>query len=142
MGRIANYVIDLLEEILGEKAEREKRFLWAVGDVSQKTGRHAELPFDAVWVSRRLIVEVDEDQHRQPVEFWDKPDVLTVSGVSRGEQRAIYDRRKRTAAREQGFTVVEIPWKRSPLPGRHDRDEHRQRLVQLLEREGVSRPRQ
>ncbi len=93
MGRVADYVIDLIEEVLGEEAEREKRFPWAVGDVSRKTGRRAELPFDAFWAPRRLIVEVDEDQHRRPVPFWDKAEVLTVSGVPRGQLRAIYDDR-------------------------------------------------
>lgn len=137
MGRVADYVIDLLEEILGEKAEREKRFPWAVGDLSERTGRRAQLPFDAVWVSRRLIVEVDEDQHRRPVAFWDKPEVMTVSGVPRREQRAIYDRRKRAAARERGFTVIEVPWERHPPPGRRDGHEDRQRLVRLLEETGV-----
>ncbi len=137
MGRVAGYVIDLLEEILGEEAQREKRFPWAVGDVSRKTGRRAELPFDAFWASRRLIVEVDEDQHRRPVPFWDKPQVLTVSGVSRGEQRAIYDQRKRAAARDRGFTVIEIPWERRPPPGLRRRDDDRQRLVQLLRDAGV-----
>src|SRR4051812_16917668 len=116
MGRTANYVIDLLAEVLGEEPEREKRFNWALGDVSAKTGRQVALPFDAVWESRRLIVEVDENQHFEAVEFWDKPDVVTVSGVSRGDQRGIYDARKRTAAREQRYTVVEIPWEREPKP--------------------------
>jgi hypothetical protein len=138
MGRVADYVIDLLEEILGEKAEREKRFPWAVGDLSLTTGRRAGLPFDAVWASRRLIVEVDEDQHRRPVTFWDKPHVLTVSGVPRGEQRAIYDHRKRTAARDRGFNVIEIPWERRPPPGVRDRDDDRRRLMQLLEEAGVT----
>lgn len=89
MGQVADYVIGLLEEILDEAGDREKRFAWAVGDVSPKTGRGAPLPFDAFWASRGLLVEVDEDQHRKPVPFWDKPDVLTVSGMSRGEQRAV-----------------------------------------------------
>jgi hypothetical protein len=138
MGRTADYVIGLIEEILREPAEREKRFVWAAGDPSPRTGRSALLPFDAFWESRRLIVEVDEDQHRQPVEFWDKPDVVTVSGVSRGRQRAIYDARKRAAARAQGFTVVEIPWERRPLADHRNADADRQDLKRLLEQAGLS----
>jgi hypothetical protein len=137
VGRTADYVIDLLDEILGETAEREKRFPWAMGDPSAKTGRRVQLPFDAVWVDRRLIVEVDEDQHRRRVPFWDKPDVPTVSGVPRGEQRAIYDRRKRDEARARGFTVVGIPWERRPPFGQRDRDVDRQRLEGLLQQAGV-----
>ena len=138
MGRVADYVIGLLEELLREDPVREKRFPWAVGDLSPRTGRAAALPFDAYWPCRRLIVEVDEDQHRRPVAFWDKPDVRTVSGVSRGEQRRIYDARKREAARREGFAVLEIPWDRKPPPERRDRDADLQRLRELLERAGVS----
>ena len=137
MGRVAAYVLDIVEEILGERAEREKRFPWAVGDVSAKTGRSIELPFDAVWASRHLIIEVDEDQHRRPVPFWDKPGVMTVSGISRGQQRALYDDRKRKAGREAGFTVVEIAWERRPEPERRDRATDRRRLVEILNKAGV-----
>jgi very-short-patch-repair endonuclease len=137
MGRVADYVIDLLDEIVGEPCQRERRFPWALGDVSEKTNRRVELPFDAVWESRRLIVEVDEDQHRRSVTFWDKPSVETVSGVSRGKQRAIYDHRKRAAARQAGFTVVEIPWDRRPVPERRDVAADRRALIRLLRAAGV-----
>jgi hypothetical protein len=107
--------------LLGDPPEREKRYSWAVGDISSRTGHAVELPFDAVWESRRLIVEVDEDQHRKPVAHFDKPDRITVSGVHRGEQRRLYAERKRTAARRKGYIVLEIPWERRPPPGRRDR---------------------
>ena len=96
------------------------------------------LPFDAYWASRRLIVEVDEDQHWRPVVFWDKPDMMTVSGVSRGQQRAIYDARKRAAARRANLRVVEIAWERRPPPERRDRDVDRSRLAQLLRQAGIT----
>ena len=137
MGRTANYVIELLVEILGEEPEREKRFDWALGDVSAKTGRQVTLPFDAVWESRRLIVEVDESQHHEPVEFWDKPDVVTVTGVARGEQRAIYDSRKRNAARAQKYPGVAIPWERRPVPEKRNRVADRARVEAILRSAGV-----
>jgi hypothetical protein len=118
---IANYVLGLVTAVLGDEPEREKTYPWALGDVSSKTGLARRLPFDAVWEDRRLIVEVDEDQHRRPVPFWDKPHVMTVSGVHRGEQRRLYDARKRAAARAHGYVVVEISWERRPAPERRDR---------------------
>jgi very-short-patch-repair endonuclease len=121
LGAIADYVISLVRELLGDKPEREKTYPWALGDVSAKTGHARRLPFDAVWEKRRLIIEVDEDQHRRPVAFWDKPRVITVSGVHRGEQRRLYDERKRAAARREGYTVIEIPWERRPVPANRDR---------------------
>jgi hypothetical protein len=57
-----------------------------------------------------------------------------VSGVHRGKQRAIYDVRKRAAAKENGYQVVAIAWprkkKQRPL---EDADE----LRQLLREENV-----
>ena len=137
MGRVARYVLDLIDEILAEPGIREARFEWALGDVSEKTGRRVRLPFDAAWPDRRLIVEVDENQHREAVVFWDKPDVLTVSGIPRGRQRALYDERKRSAARAAGFTVVEIPWERRPVPGKRDREADRVVLAALLRAAGA-----
>lgn len=137
MGKVASYILDLLAEILGEVPETEKRYPWALGDRSEKTGREVQLPFDAVWESRKLIVEVDEDQHRKAVAFWDKPHRLTVSGVDRGEQRRIYDHRKRAAARSQGYVVVEIEWEHRPPPEKRDREADRSRLEDLLRDCGV-----
>jgi hypothetical protein len=111
MGRTERYVVSLLEQLLGP-AERGKRFEWAVGDISPKTGRAARLPFDAVWEARKLIVEVDEEQHHEATPLFDKPDHMTVSGVHRGEQRRIYDERKRAAAVVQGYRLVAIRWSR------------------------------
>ena len=39
MGQIADYVTGLLGEILDEPCEWEKRYDWALGDKSAKTGR-------------------------------------------------------------------------------------------------------
>lgn len=111
MRRTEKYVVGLLERLLGP-AERDKRYSWAVGDVSGRTGRAVALPFDAVWEERQLIVEVDEEQHREETPFFDKPHRTTVSGVHRGIQRRMYDERKRKAAREHGYRVIEIAWSR------------------------------
>lgn len=137
IGAVASYVIDLLTELLGEPPEREKRYAWALGDVSPKTGRAVRLPFDAVWESRRLIIEIDEDQHRNSVPIFDKPETMTVSGIPRDEQRALYAERKRSAARIEGYLVVEIPWERRPRPPRRDHVADRMLLRRLLEDAGV-----
>ncbi len=137
MGQIADYVITLLEEILDEPCDREKRYAWALGDESPKTGRRARLPFDAVWESRKLIAEIDEDQHRDSMPFWDKPDRLTVSGIDRGQQRRLYDERKRNAARHEGYVMLEIPWPRRPALPDRDRAADRQALIAMLAEVGV-----
>lgn len=111
MGRTETYVVSLLERLLGP-VERGKRYEWARGDASPRTGRSAMLPFDAVWEQRLLIIEIDEDQHREATPLFDKPDRLTVSGVHRGEQRRVYDARKRSAAAARGYRFIAIEWSR------------------------------
>ena len=132
MGRTENYVIGLLERRLGS-AERGKRFDWALGDESPKTQRRARLPFDAVWETRKLIVEVAEDQHQEPTPLFDKPDQMTISGVHRGEQRRLYDERKRSAAETHGYKMVTIKWSRSRKHVASDLDE----LIVMLADAGV-----
>lgn len=103
---------------------------------ADRTARAAAVRCRLVYAA--LDLEVDEDQHRRPVAFWDKHGVATLSGVHRGQQRAMYDRHKRTAAREQGFTVIEIPWERRPRPGSRNRENDRRYVEELLRNAGVS----
>jgi hypothetical protein len=138
MGAIQVYVVGLLSELLGAPTETEARFPWALGDVSPRTRRAVQLPFDAYWQELNLIVEVDEDQHHRPVAHFDKPDVMTISGIHRGEQRRLYDQRKRDAARAEGYTVLEVPWPRRPPPSRRDREQDTAVLRELLREVGIS----
>ena len=84
-----------------------------------------------------MIIEVDENQHRLPMSFWDKPDVMTVSGVARGKQRQIYDERKRSAALEAGYLVVRIPGERRPRPAQRNPLDDRRYLERVLRQANV-----
>jgi len=101
------YVLDLCDELLGESSLRQHRFDWLLGDPGAH-GRRVKLPVDAYWPRRRLVVEYREIQHDQPVPHFDKPDRLTVSGVHRGEQRALYDARRDTLIPQHGIRLVVI----------------------------------
>lgn len=101
-GRDEDYVIDLCDEALGAKASRQHCFDFLVGD----TGR--QLPVDAYYKGRQLVVEYYEKQHTESVEFFDNK--KTVSGVSRGEQRKIYDERRKTILPQKGITLVVISY--------------------------------
>lgn len=87
------YVLDLCDEALGAKGRRQHRFDWLLGDPN-RLGRRAKLPVDGYWPEAKLVVEYHERQHGQAVDHFDKPDRLTVSGVNRREQRALYDKRR------------------------------------------------
>ncbi|MEV5468541.1 hypothetical protein AB0N37_23385 [Streptomyces griseoincarnatus] len=101
------YVIGLCDRILGEQALRQHRFDWLLGDRGAG-GRQVRLPVDAYWPGHRLVVEYRELQHDQPMPHFDKPDRLTVSGVHRGEQRALYDARRDTEIPAHGLRLVVV----------------------------------
>lgn len=101
------YVIALCDEVLGEKSSTQHRFEWLLGDPGAK-GRRVRLPVDAFWPRHRLVVEYRERQHDEPVAHFDKPDRLTVSGVHRGEQRALYDARREAEIPAHGLRLVII----------------------------------
>jgi hypothetical protein len=85
------YVLSLCDEILGERGQRQHRFVWLRGDPGA-TGRRASLPVDAFYPSHALVVEYHERQHDAAVGLFDRRQM--VSGVSRGEQRRRYDERR------------------------------------------------
>lgn len=102
------YVLDLCDEILGERSLRQHHFEWLTGDPSPKTGRRAKLPVDGYWPRANLVVEYRERQHSEAVAHFDKPDRLTVSGVHRGIQRAIYDQRREALIPAHGIALATI----------------------------------
>ncbi len=120
-GRAASdehYVIDLCDEVLGQTASRQHRFPFLLGDSG------TPLPVDAYYERLNLVIEYYERQHTETVSFFDRRQ--TVSGVSRGEQRRIYDERRRTELPKHGIRLVVINWSdfgtSKKLIRNHDRD--------------------
>lgn len=101
------YVVDLCNRILHESALTQHKFDWLLGDPGAN-GRRAKLPVDAYWPGHELVVEYRELQHDQPMPHFDKPDRLTVSGVHRGEQRALYDARRDTEIPAHGLRLIVV----------------------------------
>jgi hypothetical protein len=103
-----HYIIGLCDQVLGERALRGHRFDFLRGD----PGKHgsARLPVDAFYEHRNLVVEYYERQHCEAVPHFDKPDRITVSGVSRGEQRRVYDERRRTVLPQHGVDLIVLKY--------------------------------
>ncbi|WP_084349426.1 hypothetical protein [Janibacter limosus] len=101
------YVLDLCDQVLGERSRRQHRFDWLLGDVG-KNGSARRLPVDGYWPGCGLVVEYRELQHDRPTAHFDKPDRLTVSGVHRGIQRAIYDARREELIPAHGLRLVVV----------------------------------
>lgn len=104
------YVINLCDEILNIKGIRQHRFDFLRGDIG-KNGKSRRLPVDVYYLELNLVVEYREKQHEEPTSFFDKPDKMTISGVSRGEQRKVYDQRRRDVLPKHGITLLEISYK-------------------------------
>ena len=92
------YIINICDEVLKEKALRQHRFSFLKGDSGIK------LPVDAYYPNHNLVIEYMEKQHTETVSFFDKRQ--TVSGVSRGEQRRIYDARRKKRIPENGINFI------------------------------------
>ncbi|MDO8673533.1 MAG: hypothetical protein Q7O66_19165 [Dehalococcoidia bacterium] len=102
--RDEDYIIDLCDRVLGITASRHHRFDFLRGD------GNTSLPVDAYYESLALVIEYREHHHTEQVDFFDKPDRKTVSGVHRGEQRRIYDQRRRNVLPNHGIQLIELPY--------------------------------
>lgn len=96
------YVIDLCDEVLKQKALRQHRFDFLRGDSGTK------LPVDAFYPLLGLVIEFKEKQHTEAVSFFDRRE--TVSGVGRGEQRKLYDQKRRDILPEHGIRLIEFDY--------------------------------
>lgn len=102
------YVIDLCDEALGLVANRQKRFNFLLGDLHKDGISQTKLPVDAFYESLQLVIEYREIQNIESVEDIDNPNKETSSGVSRNEQRKIYDKRREEVLPENDISLVII----------------------------------
>ena len=98
--------------MLGCKARRQHRFDFLVGDPG-KNGRRVRLPVDAYYAELGCVIEVMERQHSEAVPFFDKR--MTVSGITRGEQRKRYDARRREVLPAHGIRLFPLPTAKFPM---------------------------
>ena len=102
-----HYVLDLCDKVLGLSSSRQHKFDFLLGDPNAN-GMAAKLPVDGYYSELNLVVEYRERQHTESVNFFDKPNKMTVSGVHRGEQRKIYDERRRSVLPKHNIHLIEI----------------------------------
>jgi diadenosine tetraphosphate (Ap4A) HIT family hydrolase len=123
------YILDLVAEVLAEPDYRwQHRFPTLLGDPG-RAGRRRPLPVDGYFPRHHLIVEYWEKQHSAPVPIMDEG--LTVSGMSRGHQRRLYDKRRQAWAEANSLRFVILDYRgfqTDPL-GRLQRDPARDRLI-------------
>jgi hypothetical protein len=103
-----NYVVDLCDAVLGLVGHRDCYKLDFLRGDPGKNGKCRILPVDAYYPDLRLVIEYRELQHSEPVAIMDRRP--TVSGCSRGEQRKIYDERRRKVLSQMGYPLVEFDY--------------------------------
>jgi len=104
------YVVNLCDELLQERASRQHKFGFLLGDYHKDGKTRSALPVDAYYQGHNLVIEFVERQHTEPVELSDRPNRRTISGVSRLEQRKIYDQRKRKGLKTKDINLLEIQY--------------------------------
>lgn len=109
LGKDEHYVLDVCDKVLGLTCLRQHRFDFLLGDTNSK-GKATKLPVDGYYEQFKLVIEYCERQHKETVNFFDKPDRMTISGVHRGEQRKIYDERRREILPKHGITLIEFSY--------------------------------
>jgi len=103
------YILDLVAELLAEPDYRwQHRFPSLLGDAGTD-GRRQPLPVDGYFPRHRLIVEYWERQHSAPVAIMDEGP--TLSGVSRGDQRRLYDQRRQGWADANGLRLLILDYR-------------------------------
>ena len=104
------YVVNLCDKVLGLKADRQKRFGFLLGDTHKDGYTRTSLPVDAFYEDLKLVVEYKEKLREKAPTKFDRPVKLTVSGVTRDEQRKIYNERKADVLPENGIDLVVISY--------------------------------
>jgi hypothetical protein len=69
-----------------------------------------KLPVDAFYKELNLVIEYGERQHIEELASFDKPTKPTIGGVNRGQQRKIYDHRRREVLPRFGIELLEISY--------------------------------
>jgi len=102
------YILDLAAEVLAEPDYLwQHRFPELLGD-SDAAGKQHALPVDGYFPRHRLVIEYWEKQHSAPVPIMDEGP--SVSGVSRGHQRRLYDARRMHWAEANGLRFVVLDY--------------------------------
>lgn len=103
-----DYLIALCDEILNKTSKKQFTFDDLRGDYHKDKITRTKLPLDAYYSDLSLVIEVVNKKSIAPKNGRDKSQKLTVSGVTREEQRKIYQERKRTFLEDKNIKVFEI----------------------------------
>lgn len=104
-----NYLIGLIDELMEKEGSRKHKFDFLLGDLHQNGKKRTKLPIDLYYKHKRLALEFvkhpkELDDANQALE-----EKLTVSGITRAEQRIKYYQRKKKTLEERATNFIEVP---------------------------------
>lgn len=103
------YILDLCDELLGEKASRKHTFSNLLGDMHKRGKTRTKLPVAAFYEKANFVIEFIEKENKTE-QHLEKLDVMTVSGITRSEQIEKYNKRRRDVLKKKKINLIEIDY--------------------------------
>ena len=109
------YLMDLIDGLLGQTGSRRHTFDYLLGDLHQNGTTRTKLPIDIYYVDLKLALEFVEDPDKTKANKSIRDEKLTVSGMTRAEQRYKYSHRKKNILLIKEKIYLEIPLEKFEL---------------------------
>lgn len=100
------YIIDLCDKVLGQKAYRQKKFAFLMGDLHKDEKTKTKLPVDAYYEDLQLAIEFYIKKDLETESANKKAEKNTISGMPRSEQRVRYEQRIAKTLPVHGITLI------------------------------------
>ncbi len=125
------YILDLCDELLKEKASRKHTFAGLLGDMHKKGKTRTKLPLAAFYETANLAIEFTEKQNKTK-EYLEKLEVMTVSGITRGEQILKYNKRRKDILEKKDINLIEIDYSLFECDDKKNLSREKDKDVRLL----------
>lgn len=103
------YILGLIDELFNEIGSRKHTFDDLLGDLHQNGETRTELPIDIYFAKFKLALEIVQHSGQKKSAIESKEEKLTVSGITRSEQRLKYQKRKKIVLAQKDISFIEIP---------------------------------
>ena len=125
------YILNLCDELLKEKASRKHTFATLVGDMHKKGKTRTKLPIAAFYDNANLAIEFLEKQNTTET-YLEKLNVMTVSGITRGEQIIRYNKKRRDILEKKSINLIEIDYSLFICDNKNNLSREKEKDVRLL----------
>ena len=103
------YILDLCDEYLKEQSSRKHTFSFLLGDMHKRGKTRTKLPLAAYYENANLVIEFKEKTNHTEA-YQEKLQVMTTSGITRGEQIIRYNKRRKDVLQKKNINLIEIDY--------------------------------